>query len=824
MGDIRTSANASFRDYATDGVPASGAQEPVKSEIRATFGVVEDTTDALDVRTTALEDSAGVGVKWNANTIRVRATGNVVIASALENGDTLNGVTLATGNHVFLGSQTAPAENGIYTVVASGAASRASFANSAAELERIGFLITEGTVGAGERWTLPLDAADITVGTTALTFAQIGIEVDTATQVAGLLTDVASLETEPGRLKPFADGVTLSDNLRNRVRELYVFDAYHTDYSLETFIIEVNGLKKRLRVVVRDNVAGVTACSESWSSADGATVADFVATLPEWLVLTDFLVSPSANKRRCLAHLRLDLSGITDVFSNLGSSSVLIHPDNIFTKDRQGNYLRDDTADVVITVGASGQDYTTYDDAYAALTSGNFGTTNINGQPVSNEASYKRRVRIFLTDAATYTHTKPVTPNFVEIDGVPGAELYCASPSTAGGLEMHGTGKIRNIRVRVGSTSKYALHMDDVNRCVTANGQFTFQRKLLEGVTLVNPAGSTVQVLGGGISSGEQWILRGVNAINLNAAATAAAIGVHNMGVVTSVPGSIASPYSASVIVEGGSSPNLLGLDFYSVAGGPTNNLILGNANFPMIRNGCNIADVDAPDLARSRYVWNIVGLYDGPVFFEDGNGQPVLATTAGQTPSGTAAALIFGTVDELGRGDLWIKNGTTKSLGARLGDCSSVSKALTIGAQTHTFTTNLTAASNTDIISAINGSITTHPVSEVDIKTEYVAPCQPQARMTNSTGATIPKGRFVKRTGASTVALAGPGDTIFGWTYREILNGSTGIVVTSRKVHETQIEGASSSTGAWGLAANGLLDYGAATAVGSTMGSVVEY
>lgn len=169
MGDIRTSANASFRDYVTDGIPASGDQEPVKSDVRSTFGVVEDRIDGI-------EDLAINGVRRSAENIRVRSTANVAIATALENGDTLNGVTLATGDHVFLGSQTAPAENGLYTVPASGAASRATFANTAAELARIGFLIREGTVGAGEYWTLPLESADITVDTTALTFAMIALE------------------------------------------------------------------------------------------------------------------------------------------------------------------------------------------------------------------------------------------------------------------------------------------------------------------------------------------------------------------------------------------------------------------------------------------------------------------------------------------------------------------------------------------------------------------------------------------------------------------------------------------------------------------------
>jgi hypothetical protein len=108
-----------------------------------------------------------------------------VIATALENGDTLNGLTLSTGDRVFLVAQTAPAENGIYVVVASGAASRATDADTAAELARCEFLVLAGTVGAGDTWHLPLESSAITVGTTALNFVQT---LDSAALIAATYT------------------------------------------------------------------------------------------------------------------------------------------------------------------------------------------------------------------------------------------------------------------------------------------------------------------------------------------------------------------------------------------------------------------------------------------------------------------------------------------------------------------------------------------------------------------------------------------------------------------------------------------------------------
>lgn len=47
MGAITDTAAAAFRDYTTDGVPASGANEPVKSEIRALFAQIEQTMGTL---------------------------------------------------------------------------------------------------------------------------------------------------------------------------------------------------------------------------------------------------------------------------------------------------------------------------------------------------------------------------------------------------------------------------------------------------------------------------------------------------------------------------------------------------------------------------------------------------------------------------------------------------------------------------------------------------------------------------------------------------------------------------------------------------------
>jgi hypothetical protein len=208
--EIRDAFNVAFADG-----PSGNPTRPSKADIRAignvidtqvalvsedlnsvttdTLAAVEVITDALGGRVDDLEALATTGIRWSNQYIRVRSTGNVNLASGLVNGATVNGIVLATGDFVFLGSQTAPAQNGLYTVAAAGAASRAAFADSAAELDHIGFVIQLGTVGTGEGWTLSMSAADITLGTTALNFSPAIVAPGYAAEVAAARGGYASL-------------------------------------------------------------------------------------------------------------------------------------------------------------------------------------------------------------------------------------------------------------------------------------------------------------------------------------------------------------------------------------------------------------------------------------------------------------------------------------------------------------------------------------------------------------------------------------------------------------------------------------------------------
>lgn len=101
--------------------------------------------------------------------VRAATTGNVTIATALNNGDAIDGVTLVTGDLVLVRAQTAPAENGVYVV----GATPVRFAEYDSFDEHPGALlaVAEGSTLADTMW-LCVSNGGGTLGSTAIDFAQ----------------------------------------------------------------------------------------------------------------------------------------------------------------------------------------------------------------------------------------------------------------------------------------------------------------------------------------------------------------------------------------------------------------------------------------------------------------------------------------------------------------------------------------------------------------------------------------------------------------------------------------------------------------------------
>ena len=135
---------------------------------------VATPTDAAHIATKGYVDAArqGLDVKQS---VRVATTAAINISSDLNNGDTIDGVTLVTGDRVLVKNQSTALENGIYIATASGAASRSSDANGDAdtgELKPGTFtFVEEGTVNSDKGFVVSTNAP-ITVGSTAIAWTQ----------------------------------------------------------------------------------------------------------------------------------------------------------------------------------------------------------------------------------------------------------------------------------------------------------------------------------------------------------------------------------------------------------------------------------------------------------------------------------------------------------------------------------------------------------------------------------------------------------------------------------------------------------------------------
>jgi hypothetical protein len=103
---------------------------------------------------------------------RVATTGNVDLTADLQNGDTIDGVVVQTGNKVLVKSQSSASQNGIYTVVASGTAQRSTDFDSIAELSGQMVVIQEGSTNDNKIFLCTTDS-DATLSSDSITFSQV---------------------------------------------------------------------------------------------------------------------------------------------------------------------------------------------------------------------------------------------------------------------------------------------------------------------------------------------------------------------------------------------------------------------------------------------------------------------------------------------------------------------------------------------------------------------------------------------------------------------------------------------------------------------------
>ena len=124
-----------------------------------------------DATTKDYVDNLSAGISYK-DAVRVASTANGTLATAFANGQTVDGVVLATGNRILLKDQSTGTENGIYVVTA-GAPTRATDADAVGELDGAFVVSMEGTANADKAWICSTNPP-ITPGSTATTWAYYG--------------------------------------------------------------------------------------------------------------------------------------------------------------------------------------------------------------------------------------------------------------------------------------------------------------------------------------------------------------------------------------------------------------------------------------------------------------------------------------------------------------------------------------------------------------------------------------------------------------------------------------------------------------------------
>lgn len=170
----------------------------------------QDPTSALHATTKQYVDAVAAGLRDYKESVRAASTGNITKSGT----QTIDGVSLISGDRVLLKNQTTGSENGIW-VVSAGSWSRSTDADTNAEVNSGMYVwVEEGTTNINSAWVLST-ANPITLNTTSLTFVQVSglgqITAGNGLTKTGNTLDVVTANS--GRIVVAADSIDLASGI-----------------------------------------------------------------------------------------------------------------------------------------------------------------------------------------------------------------------------------------------------------------------------------------------------------------------------------------------------------------------------------------------------------------------------------------------------------------------------------------------------------------------------------------------------------------------------------------------------------------------------------
>lgn len=140
-------------------------------------------SNASDAASKSYVDAMSQGLDPKGS-VRVATTGAGTLATSFANGQTIDGIVLATGNRILIKNQGTATENGIYVVQSAGAPVRATDNDSWSKVPGAYVFVEEGTTLQDTGWVCTSDTGG-TIGSTNMVWAQFS-GIGTYTNGTGL--------------------------------------------------------------------------------------------------------------------------------------------------------------------------------------------------------------------------------------------------------------------------------------------------------------------------------------------------------------------------------------------------------------------------------------------------------------------------------------------------------------------------------------------------------------------------------------------------------------------------------------------------------------